>query len=222
MEIKQHRGAAFPVLLAFSMFFWLLSLVAIGASWWIGSRSKNPLFYACCLAAGTSLSFASLIFFYIVPDADWVCQLRQWFLCIGLSLLFGVMFARGWQLHELHTQKDDAPVSGKKAVVSTKALMIIMSILLGVQLIIMICWSAIDEFHSARVYPNSIDLDSRYICRSDKTILWLVLEVAYLVGLLAWGMYVVYRTWSSRAAVDSRWTLIAIYNSTHPAHSLCS
>ena len=213
IEIKQHTGAGFPVLLAISMLFWALSLVVIGAAWYFGSRSKNPLFYAVCLAVGTSFAFCSLIFFYLVPSETWICQLRQWFLCVGLTLLFGVMFARGWQLHVLHTKRDSTVV-GKKDIVTTKSLVVIMSILLGVQLIILICWSAIDTLNADRVFPNSIDLETRYICRSNITVLWLVLEVVYFIGLLGWGMYVVYRTWKSRAAVDSRWTLIAVYNST--------
>lgn len=45
---------------------------------------------SCCCSSLLYLS--SLIFFYIVHYAEWVCQLRQ---CIGLSLLFRVMFARG-------------------------------------------------------------------------------------------------------------------------------
>ena len=213
VELEQHDSVAFPILLGLSMFLWVLGLFAVGSAWYIGSRSKNPLFYAICLACGTSMAFCSLIFFYFVPDQTWICQLRQWFLSLGLTLLFGVMFARGWQLHEFHVKRESVSPT-KKTIVSTWALLGIIAVLAGVQITLNIIWSAVDTLKSRRRFPNTIDLESRYVCASDKTIVWLLLELAYFLGLLGWGMYVVYRTWQSRAAVDSRWTLIAVYNST--------
>lgn len=218
--LKQHTSALFEVVLAFTMFFWLISLALIGYSWWSSSRSKNPLFYAACLIVGASMAFASSIFFYLLPKSDAICELRKWLLAGGMTLLLGVMFARGWQLHALK--------SGPR-IISTKKLLIIVSIIFGVQAILLICWTAIDTWESRTKFTNPIDLTARYECSSDHNIVWLLLELAFFLILLAWGIYVVYATWRNRAAVDSRWTLIAVYNSTchlqsRPArpHSNCS
>ena len=203
--LKQHSSALFEVVLAFTMFFWLISLALIGYSWWSSSRSKNPLFYAACLIVGASMAFASAIFFYLLPDSTAICELRKWLLAGGMTLLLGVMFARGWQLHALK--------SGPR-IISTKKLLVIVSIIFGVQAILLICWTAIDTWESRTKFTNPIDLTARYECSSDHNIVWLLLELAFFLVLLAWGIYVVYATWRNRAAVDSRWTLIAVYNST--------
>lgn len=123
---------------------------------------------------------------------------------IGLTILLGVMFARGWQLHALK--------SGPR-VISTVKLLIIVAVIAGLQIIILVCWSAIDTWESRIQSSNEIDLTGRYECRSDHSLVWLLLELGFFLLLLGWGIYVVYATWSNRAAVDSRWTLIAVYNS---------
>ena len=202
---SQHSSKLVEVLLAFTMFFWALSLIAIGYSWWSSSRAKNPLFYALCLALGVSLADCSAVFFYLVPKANAICELRKWMLASGLTLLLGVMFARGWQLHALK--------SGPR-VISTVKLLIIVSIIFGLQLILLVIWTAVDAWQSRSKPLNDIDLIFEYECHSDKMIVWLLLELGFFLCLLAWGIYVVYATWRNRAAVDSRWTLIAVYNST--------
>lgn len=204
-HLSQHTSPLFEVLLAFTMLLWLLSILAICYAWWSSSRAKNPLFYALCLLFGCSAAFASAIFFYLVPRSDAVCELRKWLICVGLTVLLGVMFARGWQLHALK--------SGPR-VISTLNLLIIVSIISSIQVVILICWSVIDPWASADRFSNDIDLQARYICHSDHLIVWLLIELAFFLVLLAWGIYVVYATWRNRAAVDSRWILIAVYNST--------
>ena len=202
--LEQHSSALFEVLLAFSMLAWLLSIVLIAYSWWSSSRSKNPLFYAACLLFSVSFAFCSTIFFYLVPDSTAICELRKWLLAVGLTVLLGVMFARGWQLHALK--------SGPR-VISTIKLLVIVCVIAGIQLILLICWSAIDTWESRVQFPNEIDLEGRYECHSKHSIVWLLLELGFFFVLLGWGIYVVYATWRNRSAVDSRWTLIAVYNS---------
>ena len=133
--------------------------------------------------------------------------MRKWLLALGLTVLLGVMFARGWQLHALK--------SGPK-VISTIKLLIIVGVITGLQIILLVCWTAIDLWKSKIEFSNPIDLEARYACSSKRPIVWLLLELAFFLVLLAWGIYVVYATWRNRSAVDSRWTLIAVYNSTAP------
>jgi len=212
--LPQHQSAAFPVVLAISMVLWVLSLGAVAASWQFSSKGRTPLFYAICLAFGASSAFASVVVFYQIPEHTYICQLRQWLLCFGLTLLLGVMFARGWQLHSLHSTKGTRVAAGSdpRNIVSVVTLYLIVGGIFGVQLLLLILWTAIDPLKSTIVFSNTVDLNADYECASNHTLVWLLLELGFFLCLLGWGMYVVYRTWSSRASVDSRWTLIAVYN----------
>lgn len=210
--VHQHTSALVKVVLAFSMILWVIALVLVGSAWYFSSKGRSPLFYCLCLATGASCAFGSIVLFYKIPKHTYICQLRQWMVCVGLTLLLGVMFSRSWQLHSFYRKKDST--TAKREVVASLELIGIVGVILVIQLVLLIIWTAVDRFSSYTHFLNSIDLTARYSCHSDHPLVWLLLELGFFLALLSWGIYVVYSTWSGKASIDSRWTLIAVYNST--------
>jgi len=74
-------------------------------------------------------------------------------------------------------------------------------------------WSATDPYNSTQVVVDNIDLQAQWVCGSNLQALWGALLIIYFAALFGWGLYVVYDLWNiRRAASDTRWLLISIYN----------
>jgi len=61
--------------------------------------------YSCVLLLGATVSFLSIIFFFLVPQDTWICQLRQWMAALGFTLFLGALFTKSLQIHRITRMK---------------------------------------------------------------------------------------------------------------------
>lgn len=66
------------------------------------SCSKVVILYQILLGLGAILTYVSVIFWYKVPNSDWICQTRIWTTIIGYTFIIIAMFERTWQIHRVY------------------------------------------------------------------------------------------------------------------------
>jgi len=175
-------------------------------------QHKSGVYYASVILLGGVMSYVSIVFWWLLPDQDYVCQLRQWLTGLGLCIIFSGLFARLWQIQYIYYQ-----VHHKKElsirVLSTKVIFIASALIILLQIILLVIWSSVDTWKSRLAVSDSLRLEAKWECHSNDITVWLALEAAYFAVLLLYGLFVVYSTWKIRSSVtEARWVLIAIYN----------
>ncbi len=117
--LPQHEGAGFKTVFGLSMAAFGIALIAsvmfvvIGkknrvrttSSWHCKkcqcltcSQDLPSLEYAftAVLFSGSTFIAISSIFWFLLPDSDYICHLRVWFLTFGMTLILATMFSRTW------------------------------------------------------------------------------------------------------------------------------
>jgi len=176
------------------------------------------ILYNICLLAGACIALLSMIFFYLVPTSDWICQLRIWPLGVGYSMFFGAMFTRTMQMYRMYklTGKDDIPRGGinqkKRALLDFVFGFILVTIL---QIVLLTCWSIIDKLRAELSVISDVDLTSSWVCKSNSTWVWLGIEIGFFSCLFTYGLIVCYLTWDNKSKYsfsEAKWNLMIIYN----------
>lgn len=178
------------------------------------------ILYNVCLLAGASIALLSMIFFYLVPTDDWICQLRIWPLGIGYSMFFGAMFTRTMQMYRMYklTGRDDIPRGGvnqrSRALLDFVFGFVLVTVL---QIVLLTCWSIIDKLSAELSVISDVNLTSSWVCKSDSTWVWLGIEIGFFSCLFAYGLIVCYLTWDVDSKfrgnfTESKWNLMIIYN----------
>ncbi|XP_049849891.1 uncharacterized protein LOC126320442 isoform X2 [Schistocerca gregaria] len=167
------------------------------------------------LLLGATSNLVSLVFYYKIPTSMWICQARVWLSRLGLSFMFTAVFVRAFQIRAIHA------IGRKSRILTTKKskakgiinMALSFSGLIGLELLIMILWSAIDPFHPKMDKIEEVGRTFEYFCTSDYQLAWSLINLAYLCLLLSFGLYVVYNTWDMKYLVlESKWMAICIYN----------
>ena len=66
------------------------------------------------------------------------------------------------------------------------------------QLVILVLWSAIDPYSSVVTVEDEIDLLAQHKCKSEATLVWLLLAIFPLLLMLGWGIFIVFDMWNMR------------------------
>jgi hypothetical protein len=94
-------------------------------------------------------------------------------------------------------------------------LIITLATVISTNLILVTVWSVVDPYSAQFKVVDTLNLNGRWFCTSNYLTVWLILEFIFLMGLICFGVYVIYYTWSfQRQALiaETRWVLIALYN----------
>jgi len=164
------------------------------------------------LLGGAVITYIACVFWFLVPNQTYICELRKWFTALGYSILLSAMFARIWGMHKIFmiVKKNN---NLKKDIIRLWEVGGVIGIVIGVQIILLVIWSSVDTFASKSYVYDSLNNLGSYQCTSQYNWVWFGLEIAYFVILLLWGLFVVYRTWDMKGTVrESKWLMISIYN----------
>jgi len=209
--IDDHSSAIFPVLLAFAMFF-LFVLIGSGIYFVItipGVRKSSMIRFTFCLLFGGFLNFFVCIFWYLVPQYDYVCQIRQWLSASGLTLMATALAARNWNLLQIFLRRKDF-FSYES---SDRDINILMTIIFLLQLVLLIVWTSVDFLSAQLLTLDLIQLEYSWECSCSNWGLWLGLEIALLAVILLFMVSTVYFVWKFSAdIVGHKYTVMSIYN----------
>lgn len=220
--IDDHDGAEFPALLALTMVFMGILLppgVYLSfARTSHGRPNRVGIVYTMLMIIGACLIYTSVIFFYLVPDEQWVCQFRVWLPAIGYAIFLGAMFSRTYQFYRIFVasvkSRASSPIS--RGDLTRYAIMEIcahVGLVLLLQICLLVVWTIVDPLKSELSTIDDIERTSSWVCKSERVWLWIGLEIGFFMILLLCGLFVVYRTWDSKNRFpDSSWLLASIYN----------
>lgn len=211
--VDKHEQGYFEGLLIMSM---ILLTLSVAPGIWLFIIKDNVLFvaklYSLVLLIGATITYISVVFFYLVPDEDWICQLRVWLTSLGFTLFLGALFTRTLQIHRiyrLHNIKSTQEMETRGLL----ELGISTSVLVVLQIIILIVWTSTDALSASLTLRSDIDREYAWVCKSDNMWLWIGLEIAFFAVMLCYGLFVVYNTWEIKANFsEGKWILITIYN----------
>jgi phosphate transport system substrate-binding protein len=206
-----HSSDAFPVLLALNMFA-LAAFIGSGIYFIItipATRKNEMIRFSASLLMGGFLSFFVTIFWYLVPDQDYVCQIRQWLTAVGVTLMMIALAARNWNLLQIFLRRKE--FFSYEA--SLRDINLLMAILLFCQLVIMVVWTSVDFTSAHQRYVDDILLVVEWECHCDHWGLWMGLEVGMMAVILIFMIVTIYFVWKFSAdIIGHKYTVMSIYN----------
>eukprot|EP01102_Stenamoeba_stenopodia_P002994 TRINITY_DN1292_c0_g1_i1.p1 TRINITY_DN1292_c0_g1~~TRINITY_DN1292_c0_g1_i1.p1 ORF type:complete len:747 (-),score=124.36 TRINITY_DN1292_c0_g1_i1:183-2423(-) len=223
--IDDHDSIAFPILLGVNMALaGLFLLMGFYLTFSPGNANSEklseriiPVLYDTCFHLGALLSYLPVIFFYLVPDQDWVCQARMWLTGIGFTIFLGSMFTRTFQMHMLLMllKRNTITKNMSKSRIKFKALMqfiMCVSACILIQVILLIVWTSVDPLKAELSVINEIERTASWVCKGDNVWVWLGLEIGFFVCLIIYGIFVIYAIWRTDKVKNAKWMLMSIYN----------
>lgn len=227
--IDDHESFFDAILIVCLILGFIIISVALFLTFYNNNRNKDKekdkkkdivsILYTILLAFGATITLIGLVFFYIVPDHNVICQLRIWLTGLGFTIFFGSIFTRTIQMflaikvmRSKEIKKEKRGKRIKRSIIQLTLGVIIVGIL---QVILLICWSTIDPFNSTLTVIDDVDLTSSWVCKSDNTWIWIGIEIGYFACLFIYGLTVCLISWdkdNQHNLSDGKWTLIMIYN----------
>ena len=206
-----HESAAFPVFLSLAMFFLVVTITSSAYFMFTqpGTRKASILPFSVLLLCGGFLCYFVQIFWYLVPDEDYICQLRQWLTAFGLTFVVIAMALRQWVLLQIFLRRKHFT----SYTTSIRDALIFMCIAILIQLIIMLCWTEIDPYSSSKRSEDNLNQIFSWECRSEDSWIWFGLEIAFFAIMISFMMITVYFVWKFSADLPGhKYTVMSIYN----------
>jgi hypothetical protein len=223
--IENHDSSAFEALLALSMASAGVTLIPGFIFFVIFSRDSNDQkvqivakLYSTILLIGGLIVYLSIVWFYLLPEETWICQLRQWFAGFGFSVFLGALFTRTLQIHRIYRISKSKRLPTRRTRTDLRKRGVFdfvygLGLVMTGQLVILIFWSTVDTPEASLSVINDIERTASWVCKSDNVWLWIGLEIGFFISLLCYGILVVYRTWDLKSRfTEAKWLLMAIYN----------
>jgi len=210
----QHKGAEHWIILAMMISGSLLTLFFMGLFiYFRKNQQTNANIITALHLFGAMSNFIGLIWWFLVPVANYICGCRQWFTFFGYSVQLSSIFTKTWLFRQVYRQKNtlgdhdwnwfsDPRVTLWFGVTSS----------ISVQIILLTIWSAVDIFSTRILVYDSMARYYVYGCNSNSLYVWLALEAAYFVFIVACGLVILYSIWDYKGEIaESRWILMSLY-----------
>ncbi|XP_061188287.1 gamma-aminobutyric acid type B receptor subunit 2-like [Saccostrea echinata] len=171
-------------------------------------KMSSPRLNVLISVGGLCLNFVCLMFgmdFFLAeryPEATVTCQIRLWLVTIGVSLVFGPMFAKSWRVFQIFRN-----AGVKRVVIKDSRLFLMSSMFIAVDVVILTIWQSLDTMTSREIkylmITNSEDIHngtpgSEYVliqeCSSNGTSGWLAFLLLWKTGLLGYGLFLAWQT----------------------------
>lgn len=215
--IDRHEKGYYNPLLIISII--LMSIILLPGLYILFKSRSNTLsvVYYSLIILGCIVAYLSVIFFYLEPSVDWVCQLRQWLTALGFTILLGAIFTRTLQIHRIHildlnNQLQSTPME-KIYKGGLYAFAACLPVILGIQIVILLIWSLTDKLSATYSVRDELNLTVAWVCKCNHIWLWIGLEISLFAVILFSSSFIIYKTWSFKAQFfEGRWILISIYN----------
>jgi len=213
-----QRDAVHTFLLIFTTIMLILVLILTGGHLYAFQTSRVNFVYSMIFVCGALITLSAPYAWLVIPNVSTVCQARVWLTSVGLSVLLGTMFSRTWQLREIYLlQKKNFEEIRRNTTVRSSLikLSVTLTIVVAINLIILIIWAVTDPYRASFNIVDPLLLTGRWSCVSTNLSTWLELQCAFLLCTIAFGVYVIYYTWSFQKKSlieETRWVLFALYN----------
>lgn len=213
----QRANSADAPIFAVAMTLFFVSIILIGLTIRnarTDTQGRPTLMLAVLPSVGASVSYVSVIFWYIVPVDTAICELRKWFTCIGVSLMLGALFTKTLQINAIYVfanRRMRNLTKGVQHMLIASASMVVVAV---VQLVILAIWTGVDRWESRRIITDNVELVDELMCvsRNGGLMGWLVVEIVFLGGMCLFASFVVYRTWEMKQSVsESKFILLYSY-----------
>ena len=183
----------------------LCSMLVALLVWWHQEKPSirgNQPFFLYILLAGTFVMAWSILFLsfdesdfkdYVISEEseeprflDIACTIFPWFLSLGYVLIYGTLFMKLWRINRV--------LQSRRTSVAVKQVVWPCIVLLGITIVILAVWTAIDPWQWERhpVDEDEPQGESYGRCSSDHDIVFILvlavvmLGATVLAGLMAW------------------------------------
>jgi len=176
----------------------MLITVLVGVVWVLYIRSpiialSNP--YAGIAMLVGLLGLYAAVFTYPGNLTAAQCALRPWLIGGGLMLLLGPMLAKLYRLFRILEN-----TSLVQTAISTQTLFIYSGVILGVEILFLIIWTAVDRL-KPKVTDASSKAESVLVCACDPFWVYMGIQLAYIGILLIAGAFFAFRVRSISSKV---------------------
>ena len=172
-------------------------------------RAASPVFLTTILAG--SIMLYSVFYTWTLIATTAVCHLRIWLLGVGFVLMFGALFAKTWRVMRIFTLSDIRVFK-----ITNLQLMAKISILLGIEIALLIAWSAASRPHQVLKVIDPIRPSKNLLVCSTSALgtVFLSLLVAYKLIMVGFGIYMSIRIWKipRKEFNESRSIAFSMYN----------
>lgn len=160
--------------------------------------------------AAACLCYISIVFWYLIPDQTWICELRkvnvvylvgefteilQWLTVLGFTLLLVGVFSRTYSIIRVFTHLKTTEKLTPNYFLNFFEVFGVVLLITGVQLLILILWTALDSWKATEVLIDDLNLRTEWFCNSNNIYVWMGVEAGFFGFLLIWGLWVVYVCW---------------------------
>eukprot|EP01091_Cochliopodium_minus_P010194 TRINITY_DN2657_c0_g1_i1.p1 TRINITY_DN2657_c0_g1~~TRINITY_DN2657_c0_g1_i1.p1 ORF type:complete len:652 (-),score=86.56 TRINITY_DN2657_c0_g1_i1:126-2081(-) len=211
--IPQHTSGVFPAIYALAG-IGLFIVLAMAIVFLISPGEKlsfSEIVYIIVFTFGCVVGIISVFFWADHPRNNSVCLARQWLTPLGLAIVLSALSSRLFQIAMIFQHY----IQAKRVTRAKLNLWLFASMIASIVaiVIILILWSAIDQYRKVEFVLNQNELSTDLKCDSNNLDVFLSLIAAVIGVLLVWCMVVIYMTWSINNQVgSSRWLVMSVYN----------
>eukprot|EP01136_Pigoraptor_vietnamica_P033746 Opistho-1_new@96909 len=171
-------------------------------------KASSPLF--CSIIIGGCMVGYATIFTMVPTASDATCGLNVWFGHLAFTITFSALFAKNFRIMAIFNNRK---MRQRLRATSDTFLLTIVAVVCAIVVIYLIIWSAVDLPTPVTKYDASKEL-LRHTCESNSSI-WAVVLYAAEAGMLAWGVYLAWKTKSVPSKFrESKYIALAIWNIT--------
>lgn len=173
-------------------------------------KSSAPLFLVGMLI-GSIILYISIILFSPTLNNTGMCISSTWLLSIGFTLLFGSLLVKTWRIHVIFSNKSLAVFK-----VSNMHVLIFLSLLLGIDIVLLIIWTSISKTKSIEIIEDIYRISKNYNSCSSNTsgvvLLWIIIGYKCLMIIYAGYLALRVRTIPLKLYDESKIIAFCIYN----------
>lgn len=172
-------------------------------------KSASPVF--CYLILLGLMIGAANVFFFVGTPTDAICMARPWMAAMALALVLGNLFIKTWRIHRIFGETN---FSGRMSLIGNKALLLFSALVMLIELIIPIVWTAVKPLRSVTISQEP-NWEYTECVSEDESFSWTMIGIfaALNASILVYGAFLAFKTRKvSSAFRESKFIALCIYN----------
>jgi len=173
-------------------------------------KAAQPPFLGLMLLGAAVLYCVMIVWTFYMTDG--LCVARSWLLSIGFVILYGTLVAR---VHRVNFTLAGARELKAPRVIPNRTLFMIIGILVGIDVIILIVWTALNPHQLTTVYPDPLRASKNQLTCSISVvdIVFIIILAVYKLMIVGYGIFLSIVLWRSRSIfIESRKVIFCFYN----------
>jgi branched-chain amino acid transport system substrate-binding protein len=170
-------------------------------------KHSSLTFSLMTLVGAAFMMFSPVLIVLVVPQ----CMVWLWFVCIGFILFFGSMAVKSYRIDRIfnwHRKK-----LTKIKPIGDSQLMVVVSVLLGLEVILLILWQFFGELRPLEFEGTN---DAIFGCYSDNAFPFIITQICYFGVVFLVGCFFAFRTRNVNfgSYKETKEIFFAVYNMT--------